>query len=240
MTGSVSERQQVSVSGQNKYCWEQQWAGTHFRLEWRQLKQRGAEVNERCKVSGNPRMCCLSQMKLLLQTFEKSMENKRPPELEELSFSSPTAPTAAHSEQLKKRTPLAEIKQLFTCNERQSCRFATWKTAAYKNRLCYSWDKTLTDSLVPAHSSVCWAWATRETWVEWERTNLRGSYMLVKTPDCLTLPSQEERETYYSGRMKVTHRKGHPIHPGEVSQANQQNPYGYWAGIDPEISYHRQ
>lgn len=29
----IRERQQVSVSGQNKYCWEQQWAGTHFKLE---------------------------------------------------------------------------------------------------------------------------------------------------------------------------------------------------------------
>lgn len=48
----IRERQQVSVSRQNKYFWEQQWAGTHFKLEWRKLKQRGAEINKKCKVSG--------------------------------------------------------------------------------------------------------------------------------------------------------------------------------------------
>jgi len=47
--------------------------------------------------------------------------------LEQLSSGSPTMPTAAHSKQLKKWSPQAKIKQIFTCNERQSCCFDIWK-----------------------------------------------------------------------------------------------------------------
>lgn len=59
-------------------------------------------------------------------------------------------PMTDASKQLKRWTPLVKIQQMFICNERQHGHFDTWKTVVYKNRLYYSWDKTLTHS----HSSL--------------------------------------------------------------------------------------
>lgn len=124
--------------------------------------------------------------------------------LEQLSFSSPTMPTAAHSKQLKKWTPLAKIKQMFTCNERQSCRFDIWKRVAYKNRLYYSWDKTLTNSLTTSlyllslsnWRDLSWMGIYKSEWHLYISQNARLSY--------LTLLGRE-RNTYYSKRKKLTH-----------------------------------
>lgn len=125
--------------------------------------------------------------------------------LQQLPFGSPTTPTAAHSKQLKKWTLLAKIKQMFTCSERQSCRFDIWKRVAYKNRLYYSWDKTLTNSL-PLTSlylrslsnwrDLSWMGIYKSEWHLCISQDARLSYFTLL---------RRETNTYYSERKKLTH-----------------------------------